>query len=84
MILVATWLAFQLQTFAQKYTDAASASVLLCTESLFANVFGFLLLHEQKSFVMIVGGLLIFSSVLLVEGSDFFQTNRIFKRLSKE
>ena len=84
MILVATWLAFQLQTFAQKYTDAASASVLLCTESLFANVFGFLLLHEQKSIVMLIGGLLIFSSVLLVEGSHLFQRNRTFKQLSKE
>lgn len=56
MILVATFLAFQLQTLAQKYTDASSASVLLCTESLFANVFGFLLLHEEKSPIMILGG----------------------------
>ena len=69
MILIATYLAFQLQTLAQKYTDASSASVLLCTESLFANVFGFLLLHESKTWIMILGGLLIFVSVILTEYS---------------
>lgn len=72
MILVATFLAFQLQTLAQKYTDASSASVLLCTESLFANVFGFVLLHEAKSPIMILGGLLIFISVILTEYSGQF------------
>lgn len=69
MILIATYLAFQLQTLAQKYTDASSASVLLCTESLFANVFGFLILHETKTWIMILGGLLIFVSVILTEYS---------------
>lgn len=69
MIVIATWLAFQLQTLAQKYTDASSASVLLCTESLFANVFGFFILHEEKTPIMIFGGLLIFLSVVLVEYS---------------
>ena len=72
MILIATYLAFQLQTLAQKYTDASSASVLLCTESLFANIFGFILLHESKSPIMILGGLLIFVSVILTEYSGQF------------
>ncbi len=67
-IFIATTLAYMLQTWAQKYTDAASASVLLCTESLFANVFGWLLLGETKTPVMVLGGILIFLSVLLVEG----------------
>lgn len=70
MICIATWLAFQLQTLAQKYTDASSASLLLCTESLFANIFGYLLLHEPKTITMVFGGLLIFVSVILVESSD--------------
>lgn len=70
MICIATWLAFQLQTLAQKYTDASSASLLLCTESLFANIFGYFLLHEEKTLTMVFGGLLIFISVILVESSD--------------
>lgn len=67
-ICIATTLAYMLQTWAQKYTDASSASVLLCTESLFANLFGFLILHEQKTWVMLLGGAMIFLSVLIVEG----------------
>ena len=77
MILIATWLAYQLQTTAQKYTDASSASVLLCTECLFANIFGYLFLHETKTPIMIVGGLLIFVSVLLVESEGFFGLSKI-------
>ncbi len=69
MIFISTWLAFWLQTLAQKYTDSSSASVLLCTESLFANIFGFLLLHEEKPPIMILGGLMIFISVALTEYS---------------
>ncbi|EOS60654.1 hypothetical protein C815_01112 [Firmicutes bacterium M10-2] len=67
-ICIATTLAYMLQTWAQKYTDASSASVLLCTESLFANLFGFLIFHEQKTWIMLFGGAMIFLSVLIVEG----------------
>ena len=79
MILIATWLAYQLQTTAQKYTDASSASVLLCTECLFANIFGYFLLHETKTPIMIVGGILIFVSVLLVESEGFFGLSKVKK-----
>lgn len=86
MIVIATWLAFQLQTLAQKYTDASSVSVLLCTESLFANVFGYFILHEEKTSIMILGGLLIFFSVVLEESGDFFKkfVNKDVSTLEKE
>jgi drug/metabolite transporter (DMT)-like permease len=73
MIAIATWLAFFLQTYAQKYTDASSASLLLCTESLWANIFGWILLHEHKSAMMIFGGVLIFTSILIVEGAPLLE-----------
>lgn len=73
MAVVSTWLAFWLQTVAQKYTDASSASVLLCTESLWANVFGWLLLHESKTPMMLAGGGLILLSVLMVEGQGLLK-----------
>ena len=79
MIFIATWLAYQLQTTAQKYTDASSASVLLCTECLFANIFGYFLLHETKTPIMIIGGILIFISVLLVESEGFFGLSKMKK-----
>lgn len=67
-IVLATFVCYLLQTVAQQYTSAAAASILLCTESLWANIFSFMLLHEAKTPVMILGGLLIFASVILVEG----------------
>lgn len=80
MIVFATWLAYQLQTWAQKYTDASTASVLLCTECLFANIFGFFIFHEVKTTIMILGGVLIFISVLLVEGESFFNLSKLKKK----
>lgn len=67
LIAVSTCLAFLLQTAAQKYTSASSASLILSMESLFACIFSFLLLHEQITPFMIAGGALILSSILIVE-----------------
>lgn len=83
MICIATWLAFQMQTTAQKYTDASSASLLLGTESLFANLFGYLLLHEEKTPIMLFGGLLIFIAVVMVESSDIFKPKTVVNLLKK-
>lgn len=69
-IVFATFACYMMQTLAQKYTDPAAASVLLCTESLWANLFGWLFLHEAKSWTMILGGLLIFAAILLLEGQS--------------
>lgn len=71
-IVFATFICYMLQTVAQKYTDPAAASVLLCTESLWANIFGFVFLHEPKTWSMIFGGVLIFFAILLLEGSSLF------------
>ncbi len=67
LIAISTCLAFLLQTVAQKYTSASSASLILSMEALFATIFSFLLLHESISFFMIIGGALILSSIVLVE-----------------
>lgn len=70
----ATFLCYLLQTLAQKYMNASSAGVLLATESLWANLFGFLLLHETKTPIMLAGGFLIFLSVIAAEGKDLFSS----------
>lgn len=67
LIAVSTCLAFLLQTAAQKYTSASSASLILSMESLFACIFSFLLLHEQITVMMIAGGALILASIVVVE-----------------
>lgn len=70
-IVLATFVCYLLQTVAQQYTSPAAASILLATESLWGNLLSFLFLHEAKSPIMIVGGLLIFLSVILVEGQSW-------------
>ena len=67
LIAVSTCLAFLLQTAAQKYTTASSASLILSMEALFASIFSFLLLHESMTVLMMFGGALILSSIVLVE-----------------
>lgn len=67
LIFVSTLLAYLLQTYAQKFTTANSASLILSMEALFASIFSFLILHEVMSFPMIIGACLIFSSILYIE-----------------
>lgn len=67
LIFVSTLLAYLVQTFAQRYTSANSASLILSMEALFASLFSFLILHETMSIMMIVGACLIFASVLYIE-----------------
>ena len=41
--------AFTLQIFGQKYAEPAVASILLCLESVFSVIFGWLILHQRLS-----------------------------------
>lgn len=62
-----TFLCFTLQTVAQKNTPASHASMLLSLESIFAAVFGVILLGEVLTSKMIVGCVLIFMAIILIE-----------------
>lgn len=83
-IVLATFVCYLLQTAAQQHTSAASASILLGTECLWANLFSVLILHQPESPVMIFGGLLIFASILLVEGQGILFRKRRKEILSAE
>lgn len=69
LIFVSTLLAYLLQTAAQKYTSANSASLILSMEALFASIFSFLIFHEVMSISMMFGAALIFSSIIYIEYS---------------
>ena len=58
---------FTIQAIAQRYTPAPDAAVLLSSESLFAAIFGALLLGERLTGSQMVGCAMIFSCILLVE-----------------
>lgn len=67
LIFVSTLLAYLAQTYAQRYTSANSASLILSMEALFASLFSFILLKESLSFLMMIGAGLIFVSVIYIE-----------------
>ena len=60
-------LAFTLQLTAQRFASPAAAAVLLSLESVFAALFGWALLRESLLMIDILGCLLIFTGVLIVE-----------------
>lgn len=64
---LATFCCFLLQTIAQKYTTPSKASVFLSLESVFAAIFGVLIFHEVVTFQKLIGFVLIFAAVLLIE-----------------
>lgn len=63
----ATGIAFSLQVIGQRYTTAPQAAIFLSSESLFAALFGALVLHERVGWVGFVGCGLIFTAMLMVE-----------------
>jgi len=59
--------AFIVQNIAQRYTSSTHAAVILCTESVFAGLFSFLLGQEPLTFKAISGFVLILAGVLITE-----------------
>lgn len=67
LAIFSTFLCFTTQTIAQKYTTSSHASIIMSLESVFAAVFGVLLLHETMTPFMIAGCALIFVAILIIE-----------------
>lgn len=59
--------AFTLQAFGQKYTDPAVASLLLCLESAFSLLFGWLLLHQTLGKKALIGCAVMLTAVILTQ-----------------
>jgi len=71
----ATGIAFSLQVIGQRYTSAPQAAIFLSSESLFAALFGALILSERIGWLGLAGCGLIFSAMLLVELVPELQKN---------
>lgn len=69
-IFISTMLAYLLQTWAQKYTPASEAALILSMEALWAAVFSYLFLGEAMTLPMLTGAALILCSVLYVEAGN--------------
>lgn len=59
--------AFTAQIFGQKYTEPAVASLLLCLESVFAVLFGWLLLKQMLSARELLGCLIMFVAIVFTQ-----------------
>lgn len=67
LAVVNTAVAYTLQNVAQKHTSDTHTAILLSTESLFAFIFGVFLYGDPFSPRILIGGLIVFSAVLLSE-----------------
>lgn len=65
--LVATLVSYGLQTVSQKYTTSGESAVILSTESFFGLLTAAVILKEPMLWNMIVGGIVIFIGILVVE-----------------
>lgn len=59
--------AYTLQAVGQKYTTPAAAAMLMSLESVFAAVFGWLLLHEMLSGKELIGCAAVFAAVIAAQ-----------------
>lgn len=67
LAIFSTFACFTVQTIAQKHTTSSHASIIMSLESVFAAIFGVLLLRETMTTLMIGGCVLIFVAILLIE-----------------
>lgn len=62
-----TFICYSIQTFAQKQINPSQVSLILTTEILFGAIFSTLLLGDKITTQVIIGGILIFGSIILPE-----------------
>ena len=65
--LVSTLIGFFIQTYAQQFTTASKTAIFLSSESLFGAFFSVLLHLEPLALNMVLGGTIIFTSIILSE-----------------
>lgn len=64
---VSTMFAFLIQTISQKYTSSTETAIILSTEAFFGMLASILILKEAVTLQMVIGAILIFSGILIVE-----------------
>lgn len=65
--IVSCGIGYTCQILGQKYTDPAPAAIIMSMESVFAAIGGFLILHESLGFVKIIGCVIMFAAIVIVQ-----------------
>ncbi|MGI6156197.1 MAG: DMT family transporter [Enterococcus lemanii] len=81
--LISTLLAYFLQTWAQKKTTSTETAVILSTEAFFGMLASVLILNEQITSTLLIGALLIFAGIIIVE-VDFLEFKRVWRIMNEE
>jgi len=68
--LLSTFIAYIFQTLSQKYLHPSVVSIILSTESVFGYFFSHIILGEEITVNTILGGLLIFISVMIASSKE--------------
>lgn len=73
LVICNTMIAYLIQTAAQRYVVASTTSMILSTEILFGAIASVIFMGDTLTFKIILGGVLIFMSVILAEGTFKFK-----------
>jgi drug/metabolite transporter (DMT)-like permease len=74
--LLATIITFMIQTKFQKEVGPTKAGMIFSFEPMFAAIFAYFMLNERISAMGIIGGILIFSGLILTELLEYFRQKR--------
>ncbi len=69
LVICNTMIAYLVQTAAQRHVPASTTSLILSTEILFGALASVIFMGDDLTFKMVLGGILIFTSVILAEGN---------------
>ena len=75
-------IAYTGQVVGQRYADAADAAIILSAETLFAALFGFLLMGDRLSAAGMGGCVLIFACILAVQLMPMLQARQLSRKAS--
>ena len=79
LAIFSTTLAFLVQTICQKRVDGTRTAIILSTEAVFGTLFSIILLHEVVTLRMIIGSIIIFTSIIMAETKLSFLKNKKLK-----
>ena len=73
--LFACGIGYTLQPIGQKYAEPTAASIIMSLESVFALIFGIIILHESIAFHELLGCIIMFAAIILIQLPDKKELN---------
>ncbi|MCH4890063.1 DMT family transporter [Acidaminobacter sp. JC074] len=80
--IVCTGLAYFLQTFGQNYTKSTHTAIILSLEAVFGSLLSVIFMKEVFTPVMILGCVIIFASVLIIELKGSGETEEVLEQVN--